>query len=483
MKITKTHLYDLSKEITLRNDYQYIDYYNKKETDEYYGFYDLFEIIDARRNIELTDEDFKYAEIGMTNSDNEVFPITLNFNNRNEDLNNESLYKKIDKGNIIKPQINDILISKVRPNLKKIIFIDEEKSNIYFTSAFICIRPKKMSKILYYGLRTIFFNDILSLSRIGKGYPTINEKDLEYLKFSKNIVDNWKINEEIIQNQILLKESEITSLRKNIIDEKEIINSIFEETYNFKEKLNENNSINYKVRFSKLSEDMDMRFSAKFHRPLKTNIENIFSEMNCKRLKDFVEIPLMTGKSISPMDYSEVDLGISYISMKSIGSWNVEKTNMNYVTIDYEKNNSYKKPTGYSKQFDTKVKKDDILMIRSGEGAIGKVALVEEDINAIYSDFIIRIRLSNYNSRFAYYFFRTEIFQKLIEIYKKGLGNNTNIFPNVLKDFPLLNEDEAVQEKIANDIFSKIQENKVNNNKIKKTLVSIEEIIKNTIIL
>lgn len=79
--------------------------------------------------------------------------------------------------------------------------------------------------------------------------------------------------------------------------------------------------------------------------------------------------------------------------------------------------------------------------------------------------------------------FRTEIFQKLIEIYKKGLGNNTNIFPNVLKDFPLLNEDEAVQEKIANDIFSKIQENKVNNNKIKKTLVSIEEIIKNTIIL
>jgi type I restriction enzyme S subunit len=79
-----------------------------------------------------------------------------------------------------------------------------------------------------------------------------------------------------------------------------------------------------------------------------------------------------------------------------------------------------------------------LILARSGEGTIGKVALVGEGVNAVFSDFTMRIGLTNYDPLFAYYYFRTDYFQYLIEIHKKGLGNNTNIFPIQLKEFPLL---------------------------------------------
>ena len=52
---------------------------------------------------------------------------------------------------------------------------------------------------------------------------------------------------------------------------------------------------------------------------------------------------------------------------------------------------------------------DDILLARSGEGTIGKVAVVDQKIEGLFADFLMRIRLDNYPSNYAYYFFRTKI--------------------------------------------------------------------------
>ena len=57
-----------------------------------------------------------------------------------------------------------------------------------------------------------------------------------------------------------------------------------------------------------------------------------------------------------------------------------------------------------------------------------------------------------YNPYFAYYYFRTSYFQYLVEIYKKGLGNNTNIFPTVIKDLPIPNISLKEQEIIVSKI-------------------------------
>lgn len=89
--------------------------------------------------------------------------------------------------------------------------------------------------------------------------------------------------------------------------------------------------------------------------------------------------------------------------------------------------NTVSKEYSDSKQAKT-VQKNDIILARSGEGTIGKVALIDDDeLQGIFADFTMRIRLKDYNPEFAYYYFRTTYFQYLIEIYKKGLGNNTNI--------------------------------------------------------
>lgn len=121
--------------------------------------------------------------------------------------------------------------------------------------------------------------------------------------------------------------------------------------------------------------------------------------------------------------------------------------------------------------------------MHSGEGGIGKVAIIEDDIDAIFCDFLIRIRVNEQlvNPLFAYYYFRTDYFQYLVEINKKGLGNNTNIFPNNLQDFPFPDISLTEQEKIVNQVKDKMheQDSIMNTIKSKRNIIQqkIEEAI------
>lgn len=83
------------------------------------------------------------------------------------------------------------------------------------------------------------------------------------------------------------------------------------------------------------------------------------------------------------------------------------------------------------------IKKGDIIIARSGEGTIGKAAIIKDDFDAIFCDFTMRVRVAGYNPFFLCYYINTEMFQSLIERDKKGLGNNTNIFPSQIKEFPI----------------------------------------------
>jgi len=90
------------------------------------------------------------------------------------------------------------------------------------------------------------------------------------------------------------------------------------------------------------------------------------------------------------------------------------------------------------------------------KGLLEKFALIEEDnIKAIFADFTQRIGLKNYNPRLAYYYFRSDLFQYLIYTYKKGLGNNTNIFPSQIQEFPIPNWSKEKQIDIVKKIESK----------------------------
>lgn len=436
---------------------------------ENYRFNDLFEIIEKKEIQDL--DEFLYAEISDTYSDGTVNPILLDMANAETDLVNADYYKKILKGDIIKPLKDSILISSVRPNLKKIIFIDNKKTGIYFTKAFIELQSKKINPMLmYYCMRTILFKNFISVARQGKGYPTLNSKDLKYIRFDRHLIDIINSKQEILLSQIKPIYTEIqTNLDKLILDTK-IINEVFNNRFKLdsdklyklqKEKINI-------LTLNDFANNKDLRNSCKFHCKSAQFAYNELKSKFSTRIKDFISEPIVLGASISPSDYDE-NGECRYLSMASIKTWRYDSEATQLVSLDYERKNT------------KKVKKDDIIIARSGEGTIGKVALIEDDVNAIFCDFTMRLRFNNYNSHFAYYYFRTEFFQELIYGYKKGLGNNTNIFPIQIQEFPIPDIDLDEQQKIVDVIQKKINEQNIIRNKIKDLRNKIDDIINDTV--
>ena len=180
--------------------------------------------------------------------------------------------------------------------------------------------------------------------------------------------------------------------------------------------------------------------------------------------------PIVLGKSVSPSNYDD-NGDYFYVSMANIKNWKFEGEDSKLISNEYSKENKNKT-----------VAKNDILIARSGEGTIGKVALIDdEDLKGIFADFTMRIRLQNYNPLFAYYYFRTEYFQYLIEVNKKGLGNNTNIFPSQIQEFPMIDIPLKNQQKIVDEIKAELDKQEEMKQKIEAERNKIDEMIEKAI--
>ena len=323
---------------------------------------------------------------------------------------------------------------------------------------------------MYYSLRSILFKNLISVARQGKGYPTLNNKDLKYILFDKNTIDALLEKENILLSRIVPIFNEINNNQKKLISDSSIISSVFNSRYKLDiKKLHELQKEKYNtLTLSDFANNKDMRNSCKFHCKSAQYAYNELKSRFCTKIKDYISEPIVLGASVSPSDYDE-NGEYRYLSMASIKTWQYDNDSAQIVSDSYANDNQ------------KKVKKDDIIIARSGEGTIGKVALIQEDIDAIFCDFTMRLHLKNYNPAFAYYYFRTEFFQELIYGYKKGLGNNTNIFPIQIQEFPIPDIDLAKQQEIVDEIQSRIDEqNKIRLN-IQKLRDSINDIIENAL--
>ena len=266
----------------------------------------------------------------------------------------------------------------------------------------------------------------------------LSKKELSRIRIPE--IDKKKQDE--IVKRLLTYEDQIIKLKKTLKNETAVIDTVFGEKFEFDyetfETLKKNNS--YCLMQSMFSNNQDMRFSLKYHRPAGRFVMQQLRKMSDLSIKHFLSEPIELGASISTKDYNEHGEYV-YISMATIKKWRFDSETAALVDMSYSSKNGNKS-----------VKKYDIIMARSGEGTIGKVALIEEDLKGIFADFTMRIRLEDYNPYFAYYYFRTSYFQYLVEIYKKGLGNNTNIFPTVIKDLPIPNISLKEQEIIVSKI-------------------------------
>lgn len=471
-------LKEIGFEKTIRFDCDYITFQSNFETLDYFRFNDLFDIVkDNEVNLqELEDNDFYYAEIGNSDKNGDVEPVLLNFNNRNEF--NENYFKKIEKGDIIKAKDGDILISKVRPNLKKYILIDSEKEQVYYTSAFIHLRPKKIGKILYYQLRTRFYNNLIAISRQGKGYPTLSTEDLPYLKFSKNTIKAIENNEKIITSKIQPIEQQIKELKSKIIDQKQIINEVFAREFGFDinlynefgkgmtagTQIAENKTMRiFEIDFSDIVNSNTLRFSTRFHNLPTQKLMNILDKIETIAVKDVVN---EYQKGIQPNYNSDGEIQV------------VKIANLKDSYIDFSETENITQNDFDVLQNEKKLIKNDIILCATGKISLGKIDYYDYEQEAITTvdNYILRLK-ENFNPLFFTYFFRSVLGYFQIERDFTGATNQIHLYWEQISNFKLPNLPLLHQQKIVNEIKTKIDKQNEINKQIETLRGKIDEII------
>lgn len=323
-----------------------------------------------------------------------------------------------------------------------------------------------ITKFIFHLLR-IVQADIFLLQK-GADQPHVYPDDVGSILLPEVDIDTQRKILSDIENY----ETALDELHKQLISVQEIIDSVFARKFSFDYATFDDVKANkeFFTRIESFSNNPDLRFSAKYHREAGSYAMSQLTELTDKKIKHFLSEPIVLGASVSPKDYTD-DGEYYYISMATIKNWKFDSEDANTVSKAYSDSSA-----------DKTVRKNDIILARSGEGTIGKVALIdEENIKGVFADFTMRIRLKNYCPDFAYYYFRTSYFQYLIEIYKKGLGNNTNIFPSVIQEFPMIDISLDEQQRIVDEINTGISKQDEIKAKIATLRSQIDSIIEETI--
>ncbi|BFT65803.1 hypothetical protein GAI15033_03790 [Parvimonas parva] len=183
---------------------------------------------------------------------------------------------------------------------------------------------------LYYNL----FRNIASQ----KAQPNLNEYDLMNLPLLQ--ISNKKIKEVLEKTNPLRKSLlKYKSSKENI---KEIIDNALESFFGYDFNLfNELKSNKIQINnLEDFSNNVDLRFSAKYHRKAGIFVTDELSKNSVKIKKALSNIS-MTGKGIAPKDFEE-DTECYYITMADISTWEIDYQNLKTVLADYEDKNSLK---------------------------------------------------------------------------------------------------------------------------------------------
>ena len=445
----KTKLSFFRGENSLRNDFKYISTL-EKQTTSYYSYKDIFEFIPYSSTDLEELGDFLYAEIGDVSKNGDVFPNKLNFEDRNDF--NGSLFKKIEKGDIIKPLKGDILISKIRPYLNKVVLVGEDE--VYFTKAFIHIRPKINAEILYFALRTVFHTQINAVSRQGKGYPTLKEEDIKTIRFEQSMIDAFITKEKEIAEKINALKNEITMLKNVKIKPPHLINQAFAEVYGIDtdfyktfgkgmtagtQQCDTPSKSIYKIPFSQIQKSNLVRISGRFHNPKTQFLTNTLFAKPTLKVKDVVAEMV---KGVQP----EYDTAgeVPVVKIANLKNGFVDMENPELVAQSFFDNLDEKR----------KIKRNDVLICCTGKISLGKIDIYETDNDAVLTvdNYIIRLK-DGYNPLFFVYFFRSIFGSFQVERDFTGATNQIHLYDKQINEFDYPDFSLAYQ----NEIVTKIQ--------------------------
>ena len=399
-------------------------------------------------------------------------PTGKGYINEVGDIVSSQIITKEDHPNRLRYKANEksILISSLKGARTPALNFDFDLSQYVFSNGFYIFNVSKgwNRKFVLYLLRTDRLKSVLDNSLFrGIGISSYKESDFLKIKIPRISI----INQNNAVEKISPIKQDIIELKNSKLQPLQIINQVFGEVFGFdwevfekikREKIYTSSILNF-------ANNIDCRMGIRFHNRAGVYIQKFLEQNTNKRIKDFIDEPIVLGKSVSPKDYDEYG-EYFYIAMSNIKAWSFNEKDCKKISKEYA-----------SKNLNKNVQKGDILLARSGEGTIGKVALITEDINGIFADFTQRIRLRGFDPLCAYYYFRSDFFQYLVYTHKKGLGNNTNIFPSQIKEFPIPDWNKTQQLKIIQTIKTKIDEQKAIDKQIEQKQQMIEKIMEEAI--
>lgn len=481
--MTRTNFSSISNDVYSRVDFKYHYFTNEYNWNIFKSksnnLISLSEILIEDYNIFNYEEDQLYKGI----------PTGQSYIDKDGEIIDYNIVTKEDHPNRLKYKVekDNILISSLRlANVPAVSFDHEDLDTYVFSNGFYIFRVKKgwNKRFITHVLRNKKLKYVLDNNIYrGIGISAYKTKDLFKIKIPYISLEA----QEKAEDRIEELEQKISNLKNNIKDYHKIVDEVFQKHFNFDYdqfmEIKNNNNKTYIIDYNEFSNNRDLRFSAKFHRPSAEYVNYELRKYPYELLNNVTANPIMTGQTSREKDYSE-DSDCYYITMAGIKTWKLDLTDMKKVSNEYEKNKALKKPKGISEPQSTYLKYNDILMMRSGEGGIGKVAIVEEELKAIFSDFLIRIRVDEKKiiPKFAYYYFSSKYFQYLIEINKKGLGNNTNIFPNIIQEFPIPKLSLEEQRQLVNKVDEQLNNNQEIENKLTELRDEIDYIIESSLI-
>lgn len=366
---------------------------------------------------------------------------------------------------------NHILISSLRlAKSPALLYENIDFEKCVFSNGFysFLVSNEWNQKYVLYLLRT---NEVKKLidNNIYRGIGISSYKAEDLLKIK---VRNVPIQEqESAVEKIREIERGIAGLKAMTASTQEIIDKVFGERFGFDyQKLEAfKKSKIYHLEQQDFGNNLDLRFSVKYHRPAGVFVKKQLAGITNKKIKHFLAVPIALGASVSPEDFDEKG-DAYYVSMATIKTLEIELDETQLISKSF-----------YQTKKDKALEKGDIVMARSGV-AIGKAAIVKEDFKGIFADFTMRIRFDSqkYNPMFGYYYLRSKYFQYLIELYKKGLQNQ-NIFPIVMQELPAPDLSLEEQRQIVEEIGKEIEKQKDLYSKIAGLRSRISNIIEETL--
>ncbi|WP_205666549.1 restriction endonuclease subunit S domain-containing protein [Aminipila luticellarii] len=402
------------------------------------------------------------------------------FDSRN--LLEDSYYKKIEKGDIMCVDENDILISFLLPQdpaiVGKFIRIRDKDKDIYFSTAFLRLKARKCPQILYYCLKSLFYHDMVSIARIRKGYTgyaTLSKDDLKDMRFSKKIIDTIFDNQERISDLIANKEREIDSLNDSILTAQEIIDSVFKREFEINTmKLYEIDcSKKQTISFNSYSDkNINCRLSYRWNKAVEIQNELTREVGCCQPLGLHI---LDTQNGWSP-DCSE-DSG----DYQVLGLDAINKTGA--LSFDNPKYSSE-----YKKDFEKYVISNGNFFVSRGNTtdlvSLASIAFIDDEVpTTIYPDLMIKITFdSNINTPYMAYAINSFIGRLYFKYASKGKNQTmVKVSPRELSDFMVPIPDIKTQEKIVCDIQAEIRKQDNIKEKIFQLRKQIDEMIIKTI--